>query len=117
MIQNVITPQEAASKILETRNTGTVFNVGFYKRGNKRTGKGKNEFREMRARLGSTVKKGLAGGPPAYDPREHSLLWVYLMAGDVNRDEGRNRRSIPVEGIVELKLGGEEYRVTGGQHI
>ena len=112
MNQNTITPEQAARLIFSTRDTGSVFNVGFYKRG-KKNGEGKNEFREMRARLGSTVKKDLAGGPPAYNPQDHDLIWVYLMGGDVPRSENRNRRSIPVEGIVELNIGGKSYRVSG----
>jgi len=116
MNKKVISPQDAARKILETRGSGQVFTVGFYKRG-KRNGEGKNKFRQMNARLGSTVKKGLAGGPPAYDPREHDLLWVYIMGSDENWTEsGRNRRSVPVDGIVELNIGGQSYRVSGGPH-
>jgi hypothetical protein len=114
MNHRTITPAEAATLIYQSN--GTTFNVGFYKRG-KKNGEGRNEFREMRARLGSTVKKDLAGGPPAYDPTAHGLIWAYLMAGDENRtDETKNRRSIPVSGIVELNIGGEKYRVSGAPH-
>lgn len=115
MNQNTITPEQAAKLIFQTRQAGTVFNVGFYKRG-KKNGQGKNDFREMRCRLGSTVKKDLAGGPAAYNPSEHGLIWAYLMAGDENRSEARNRRSIPVDGIVELVIGGQSYRVSGAPH-
>ena len=114
MNARVITTAEAANLIFSSR--GKTFNVGFYKRG-KKNGEGRNEFREMRARLGSTVKKDLAGGPSAYDPSVHGLIWTYLMAGDENRtDEPKNRRSIPVSGIVELNINGKKYRVSGQLH-
>ena len=113
MNQNIITPEQAADLIFKSR--GKIFNVGFYKKGDKQ-GKGRNDFREMRACLGSHVKKGLAGGPSVYDPNAHGLIWAYLMSGDENRCEDKNRRSISVDGIVELNLGGQTYRVSGGLH-
>ena len=97
-----LTTTEAANLILKSK---TIFSVTFTKRS---TG----EVRTMRATLGANVKKGLAGGPAAYDPAQHGLIWVYLMAGDENRDaDPKNRRSIPVEGISRLVLGGTEYEV------
>ena len=113
MNNRTITTAEAARLIYSSN--GTTFNVGFYKKG-KKNGEGRNEFREMRARLGSTVKKGLAGGEPAYNPTAHGLIWAYLMAGDENRNDAKNRRSIPISGIVELNIGGEKYRVSGAPH-
>ena len=113
MNKNVISTNQAANLIHQSN--GTVFTVGFYKKG-KKNGEGKNDFREMRARIGSSVRKGLAGGPAKYNPQEHGLIWAYLMAGDENRNEARNRRSIPVSGIVELNIGGHKYRVAGQPH-
>ena len=98
-----ITKQEAAAIIASTG--GTVFSVTFVKR---TTG----EVREMRCILGSRTTKGLTGGERAYDPDAHGLVWVYLMAGDVNRDaDPKHRRSIPVEGITGLKANGKQYQV------
>ena len=105
-----ITTAEAVKKMFE--RAGTVFSVTFYKKG-KKNGEGKNELREMRARHGSTVKKGLAGGEAAYNPADHGLVWVYLMKGDKNRDEAKNRRAVSVAGITRLAIGGEVFNVDG----
>ena len=104
MNSNTITTTEAA-RLIEASN-GKIFSVTFTKR---TTG----ESRTMRAMLGENTRKGLAGGPAAYDPKAHDLLWVYLMAGDENRAEARNRRSIAVEGITRLALDGKEFQVSG----
>jgi len=112
----VLTPAQAQTLIEATFQTGSIFSVTFYKKG-KKSGEGKNEVRTMRARLGSTVKRGLAGGSPAYKPGEHGLIWVYLMAGDDQRDaDPKHRRSIAVEGITRLVIGGTEYEVSGQPH-
>lgn len=105
-----LTTGEAASMI-EASN-GKIFSVTFFKKGDKQ-GKEKNELRTMRAMLGENTRKGLAGGPAAYNPADHGLVWVYLMAGDENRTEAKNRRSISVDGIVRLAIGGIEYAVDG----
>jgi hypothetical protein len=100
-----------ASEIIEGSN-GKIFSVTFYKKGDK-SGKEKNEIRVMRAMLGENTRKGLAGGPAAYKPSAHGLVWVYLMAGDCNRAEEKNRRSVSVGGIVRLAIDGKEFRVAG----
>ena len=101
-----------AAMLIENSN-GKIFSVTFFKKG-KKDGTEKNEIRTMRAMLGENTRKGLAGGPAAYNPADHGLVWVYLMAGDCNRAEAKNRRSISVEGIIRLALEGEEYTVEGG---
>jgi len=113
-IDGIITPEVAAKMIFESGGTGTIFAVDFYKKGNKQ-GKGKNELRQFRGRLGSTVKKGLAGGPAKYNPAEHGLIWAYRMAGDQTETPG-NRRSISVSGITRLAIGGKTFYVTGAMH-
>jgi hypothetical protein len=115
-LDGIITPDVAAEMITKTGGTGQVFAVSFYKKG-KKNGEGKNDLREMRCRLGSTVKKGLSGGPAVYKPDEHGLIWSYLMAGDERRnDDDKNRRSISVSGITRLAIGGRTYHVTGNRH-
>jgi len=99
---STITTAEAA-QMIENSN-GKVFSVTFIKR---TTG----EVRTMRAMLGENTRKDLAGGPAAYNPADHGLIWVYLMAGDCNRAESRNRRSIAVEGIQRLALDGKTFEV------
>jgi hypothetical protein len=106
----VINTAEAIRKIYQTASGrvgegyGEVFSVTFKKRNSWET-------REMRCRLGSTTRKGIAGGQARYNPQSHGLIWVYLMAGDENRSDSRNRRSIPVEGIRKLVIGGREFIV------
>jgi len=109
-MKNAITTAEAA-QLIELSN-GKVFSVTFFKKGDKK-GKEKNDLRTMRAMLGENTRKGLAGGPAAYNPADHGLIWAYLMAGDENRAEAANRRSIAVDGIVALNINGEEYAVNG----
>ncbi len=84
-------------------SAGKILTVDFIKRTN-------GEFRSLNCRLGRTVRKGLAGGPAAYNPRDHGLVWVYRMAGDKTETPG-NRRSIPYEGIQRVKIAGKEYIV------
>jgi hypothetical protein len=74
---------------------GKVFSVVFVKR---TTG----EEREMVCRQG--VTKHLAGGEAAYNFSEKKLIPVYDM-----RVEGY--RSIPVEGIIRIKIDGEWHDV------
>ncbi len=99
-----ITTQQAAELIHGT--DGTVFSVSFVKRS---TG----EVRDGRFRLGYTVQKGLAGGEAPYSFEEKGLIPVYRMAGDTSESVGQ-RRTIPVEGIIRLKVAGQEYEVTDG---
>jgi hypothetical protein len=56
----------------------------------------------MNARTG--VKKHLRGGSPAYSFSANSLLSVY----DLN---AKGYRSIPLDGIISIREGGEEYVV------
>lgn len=70
--------------------------VGFHKRSD-------GSYREMICRMG--VKKHLKGGPPAYDPKRHKLLWVW------EPGESGGYKSIPIEGIVRLKANQTEYDV------
>jgi len=74
---------------------GTIFGVVFIKRS---TG----ELREMNCRM--NVKKYLKGGPPAYNPSEHNLLWVF----DVQK---MGYRSIALEGVQNIRLRGQEYEI------
>lgn len=111
-IHGIITPEVAADMILSS--DGKVFSCDFFKKGDRK-GKGKNELREFRGRLGSTVKKGLRGGPAAYNPAEHGLIWAYRMAGDTTETDGQ-RRSIAVSGITRLAIDGRTYHVTGQPH-
>jgi hypothetical protein len=89
----IITMQEAAD--LLTATEGRIFSVRFAKR---TTG----EERVMTARTG--VKKHLRGGSPAYSFAAHSLLSVYDLGA-------KGYRSIPLDGIISLREGGEEYVV------
>lgn len=71
-------------------------------------------MREMVCFLGSSIQKGLAGGPAAYNPKDHELVWVYTSNLDRSFEEDpKHRRSIPADGIVKLKLRGIEYTVAG----
>lgn len=109
----VISTNEAQRLIL-SKAGDSIFSVAFYRRNDGKNGAKAGEVREMRCRLGATVRKGLAGGPAAYSPSEKGLIWCYLMAGDENRDvDPKNRRSINVPGIVGLKIRGSEYHVLG----
>lgn len=91
-----ITTKEAADKIRAAG--GAFFTVDFVKR---TTG----ELRSMNCRTG--VQKHLKGGDAAYNFTEHNLVSVW----DV---EKKGYRSIPVESIKRLALGGEEFTVDDG---
>ena len=84
-------------------HAGEVFSVKFRKRS---TG----EIREGRFRLGFTVQKNRANGPQRYNFNEKGLIPVYRMAGDFFESDGK-RRTIPIEGIMELSIGGKRYEV------
>lgn len=81
-------------KLNELVGNGRFATVVFVKRS---TG----ELRRMRFRTG--VKRYLAGGDPSYDAGNRGLLVVY----DLDRGD---YRSIPSEGVVELRCGGRVYR-------
>jgi hypothetical protein len=74
---------------------GKIFSIKFIKRS---TG----ELRSMVCRTG--VKKHLAGGEPAYDPKSKGLIWVYDMSK-------AGYRSIPEEGIQEILIDGTWTKV------
>jgi len=112
-----ITPTDAARLILDTAGTNPIrtFSVTFFKKG-KKNGEGKNTVRRMTAFLGSNVKKGLAGGPAAYDPAAHGLIWTYENPPGVSLEEvPSRRRSIAVEGLTQLRIGRETFEVSGNR--
>lgn len=88
-----ITAIEAAALLAQTE--GRIFSVKFVKR---TTG----EVRTMVARTG--VKAHLKGGDAAYKFAEKALLSVY----DI---QAKGYRAIPLDGIISLREGGEEYTV------
>jgi len=90
----VITAKEAAALLMGTK--GRIFSVVFVKR---TTG----EIRTMVARTG--VTSALKGGDAAYSFSANSLLSVY-------DTQAKGYRTIPLEGIISLKSGGEEYTVS-----
>lgn len=60
------------------------------------------------------VKKYLRGGPPAYDPRDHDLIWVWeTAASGLKAGSKGGYKSIPVAGIVCFETGGEKIFVRG----
>ena len=76
---------------------GRIFSVEFIKRS---TG----ELRTMTARIG--VKKHLNGGYKSYNPGQHNLLTFFDM-------DAKGYRSIPVEAIQRLKVGGQTFDFAG----
>jgi len=74
---------------------GKIFHIEFIKR---TTG----ELRKMRCRLG--VTKHLKGGDKKYSPKAKQLLTVFDM-------ESKGYRSIPVEGICSLTVGGQLFSI------
>jgi len=93
VVMKTITSKEAATLLTQTE--GRIFSVKFTKRTD-------GSVREMVARTG--VKKHLKGGDAAYSFSEKSLLAVY--------DLGKKAyRSIPLDAIISLREGGEEYLI------
>ena len=76
---------------------GKIFSLVFIKRS---TG----TERHMTCRLG--VTKHLRGGNRAYDPAQHNLLNVFDM-------DAKGYRSIPVEAIQRLSVGGQTFEFWG----
>ncbi len=76
---------------------GGIFHVEFIKR---TTG----ELRKMQCRLG--VKKHLKGGSKAYDSSAKNLLTVFDM-------QAKAYRSIPLEAIQRLTVGGQTFNFVG----
>ena len=90
-----VSPGEAEDLIRHVGHQRFIF-VEFMKR---KTG----ELRKMVCRLG--VKKHLKGGPPAYDPREHNLIWVWEPGAK------GGYKSIPVDTLLKVVIGDTEYAV------
>lgn len=74
---------------------GSIFSVTFIKRST-------NEVRKMVCRKG--VHSHLMGGEASYNPAEHKLVSVFDMAN-------KGYRSIPIEGLLKIKIGGTEYEI------
>jgi hypothetical protein len=92
-VSKPITMSQAAEMI--RNSNGSIFGVDFVKR---TTG----ESRKMTARLG--VKKHLKGGEAAYDAKAKDLIFVYDIAK-------KGYRSIALDAITALRIGGDEYEV------
>jgi hypothetical protein len=90
------------------KSGGKLFSVQFRKR---RDG----SLRRMTARTG--VRKGVTGEGQTFNPADHDLLTVHEFVTDPARERGRVRnletqwRSVPIEGIQTLKLGGKTFEV------
>ena len=76
---------------------GAIFSVEFVKRSD-------GTLRKMVCRTG--VRKHLRGGKPAYDAKSHELLPVFDM-------EAQGYRSIPVNAIQRLSVGGQTFNFGG----
>ena len=76
---------------------GSIFNVKFIKR---TTG----ELRSMTCRLG--VQRHLSGGKKAFNDKTKDLLTVFDM-------KNKGYRSIPVDGIQELRVNGQSFCFRG----
>ena len=87
------TPSFTLNNLHKLVADGKIFQVEFVKR---TTG----ELRKMRCRLG--VNKHLKGGKKAYSTKDKQLLTVFDM-------EAKGYRSIPVEGIRLLRVGGQSF--------
>lgn len=79
------------------RESGHVFAVEFVKRTD-------GSLRKMTCRTG--VTKGTHGGSMGYDPANHGLLSVYDM-------EKQGFRSIPVDALTHVSMGGKRYEAHG----
>lgn len=79
------------------RESGHIFAVEFVKRTD-------GTIREMLCRTG--VTKGTSGGSMGYRPEDHGLLSVYDM-------QRAGFRSIPVDAILHLSMGGKRYERRG----
>jgi len=136
MALEVITREEAAKMMKEDGKRG-IFCVYFARRRNKKE-KGKvvaeaGDLRRMRCRYG--VKKGLVGGQRGYTDDDKLLVTVYDMeaatrardsriktdpTGDrriLNEDAHKAYRTVPIEGIKALTIGGVTYLVHDTKNI
>jgi hypothetical protein len=93
-----------AVAIIHGLEDGRFFTVVFRKRTvDEETGK--REIRVMNCR--QRVKKHLAGGECSYSFGEKGLVPVY----DMN---ARGYRSFPIDGLIEVRVGGEDLMVDQG---
>ena len=92
-MESIMNKETAVKTILESN--GKIFTVTFNKRSN-------SEERVMNCRL--NVTKHLRGGTLGYDPKVKQLIIVWDL-----KNEGY--RSIPMEGITNLKINNNEYQV------
>ena len=93
-----ISLEQAAN--LVTDSNGKIFGVTFIKR---TTG----ELRKMTCRVG--VSKYVTGVGRKFDPAQKNLLGVYETNTD--REGAENYRMIDLNGIVELRINGNQYEV------
>jgi hypothetical protein len=93
-----ISRRQACRLLYEHKESGSssMFAVTFIKR---TTG----EERTMLARFG--VKSFLKGGTLAFDPEDYNLMTVFDM-------DKQAYRSINMEGLLSLSMGGQRYKVT-----
>jgi hypothetical protein len=90
----------AAVQMIQESN-GKIMNVLFRKRSD-------NSLREMICRTG--VTKHLKGVGPSYSFEAKKLVSVYDMQAG-KEEIGKGYRSIPVEGIKQITIDGEVYKV------
>lgn len=94
-------------------NDGRFFSCRFHKRGS-------GDLREMNCRLG--VKKHLKGGVAAYDREEKNVICVYdptaedkkIRLEDGSHPRTGGYRSISVEALIYLRLGGHGFNIING---
>ena len=89
----IISKKDAVQRIVSTK--GRVFSARFIKR---TTG----EIRNMNCRLG--VTKHLRGGELKYKPAEKNLVGVFDM-------KKGGYRTIDIDGLLEIRVDGEEFVV------
>jgi hypothetical protein len=89
-----LTPDDLV-KWVRQQSAGRIFRVTFRKRSD-------GSVREMVCRIG--VAKHLAGGEKSFDDEEKNLLTVFDFAKQAYR-------SIPLEGIISVKIEGQIYKI------
>lgn len=92
-----VTPSRLALITQDHTTRGTIFSACWRKRSD-------GTLRRGTFRNSKTMTKGKVGGEMAYDPASKGLLPVYDM-------DKRGYRSIDLEALVYVKVGGTEYRV------
>lgn len=101
----IVGPEEVEAQFKAAADRGFV-TVTFIKRGD-------GSPRQMTCRR--RVTKHLKGGPPAYDPNDHALIWVWETTASA-RKAGSSRggyKSVPISGIILFESGGIRYYVRG----